>query len=316
MKPLFDPNVIVGAEKLDDAGVYKITEEIALVQTLDYFNPIVKDPYIFGQIAAANALSDVYAMGGRPITAMNIICFPVNSMDLSILSDILQGGMDKLKEAEVSLLGGHSLIDNEVKYGLAVTGVVHPKKILTNAKVKAGDKLILTKRIGTGILNNCFKREMLDNKTEEEIIRSMTTLNKTASEIARAVGVHACTDITGFGLVGHLAEMIEAGNFGIEIEYASVPLFSRTEEFAQMEIAPPGSQRNRKFREVILEVISDLPEWKQWILFDAQTSGGLVLSVSPKKTEKLLKKLHEEGIKEASIIGEVIEEPKGRILVR
>ena len=316
MEPVFDPNVIVGAEKLDDAGVYKITEEIALVQTLDYFNPIVKDPYIFGQIAAANALSDVYAMGGRPITAMNIICFPTSSMDLSILSDILQGGMDKLKEAEVSLLGGHSLIDKEVKYGLAVTGVVHPKKILTNAKVKAGDKLILTKSIGTGILNNCFKREMLDNKTEKEIIRSMTTLNKRASEVALAVGVHACTDITGFGLVGHLAEMIETGNFGIEIEYASVPLFSRTEEFAEMGIDPPGSIRNRKFREVMVEVISELPEWKQWILFDAQTSGGLVLSVSPQKAEKLLKKLHQEGIKEASIIGEIIKEPKGRILVR
>jgi len=316
LEPVFDPNVIVGAEKLDDAGVYKITEEIALVQTLDYFNPIVKDPYIFGQIAAANALSDVYAMGGRPITAMNIICFPTSSMDLSILSDILQGGMDKLKEAEVSLLGGHSLIDKEVKYGLAVTGVVHPKKILTNAKVKAGDKLILTKSIGTGILNNCFKREMLDNKTEKEIIRSMTTLNKRASEVALAVGVHACTDITGFGLVGHLAEMIETGNFGIEIEYASVPLFSRTEEFAEMGIDPPGSIRNRKFREVMVEVISELPEWKQWILFDAQTSGGLVLSVSPQKAEKLLKKLHQEGIKEASIIGEIIKEPKGRILVR
>jgi selenide,water dikinase len=314
---LFDPNVIVGAEKLDDAGVYKITEELALVQTLDYFTPIVKDPYIFGQIAAANALSDVYAMGGRPITAMNIICFPANSMDLSILSDILRGGMDKLKEAGVSLLGGHSLIDKtEVKYGLAVTGVVHPKKILTNAKVKAGDRLILTKPIGTGILNNCFKREMLDNKTEEEIIRAMTTLNKKSSEVALAVGVHACTDITGFGLVGHLAEMIETGNFGIEIDYASVPLFSRTEEFAEMGIDPPGSQRNRKFREVMLEVISNLPEWKRWILFDAQTSGGLVFSVSPQKAEKLLKRLHKEGVKEASIIGGVVKKPKGKILVR
>jgi len=288
-----------------------------LVQTLDYFTPIVKDPYIFGQIAAANALSDVYAMGGRPITAMNIICFPAASMDLCILRDILAGGMDKLKEAGVPLLGGHSLIDKtEVKYGLAVTGVVHPKKILTNAEVKAGDKLILTKPIGTGILNNCFKKEILDSKTEEEIIRSMTTLNQKSSEVALTVGVHACTDITGFGLVGHLAEMIEAGNFGIEIDYASVPLFSRTEEFAKMGIAPPGSQRNRKFREVVLEVISDFPDWKRWILFDAQTSGGLVFSVSPQKAERLVKKLHKEGIKEAAIIGEVVKEPKGKILVR
>jgi len=288
-----------------------------LVQTLDYFTPIVKDPYIFGQIAAANALSDVYAMGGRPITAMNIISFPAASMDLSILSDILRGGMDKLKEAGVPLLGGHSLIDKtEVKYGLAVTGVVHPKKILTNAKVKAGDKLILTKPIGTGILSNCFKREMLDRKTEEEIIRAMATLNNKSSEIALTVGVHACTDITGFGLVGHLAEMIEAGNVGIEIDYASVPLFSRTEEFAKMGIAPPGSKRNRKFREVVLEVISDLPEWKRSILFDAQTSGGLVFSVNPQKADILLKKLHQKGIKKAAIIGEVVKELKGKILVK
>jgi len=288
-----------------------------LVQTLDYFTPIVRDPYIFGQIAAVNALSDVYAMGGRPITAMNIISFPAASMDLSILGDILRGGMDKLKEAGVPLLGGHSLIDKtEVKYGLAVTGVVHPKKILTNANVKAGDKLILTKPIGTGILSNCFKREMLDSKTEEEIIRAMVTLNNKSSEVALTVGVHACTDITGFGLVGHLAEMIEAGNVGIEIDYDSVPLFSRTEEFAKMGIAPPGSQRNRKFREVVLEVISDLPEWKRSILFDAQTSGGLVFSVNPQKAERLLKELHKEGIKEASIIGEVVKETKGKILVR
>jgi len=288
-----------------------------LVQTLDYFTPIVRDPYIFGQIAAVNALSDVYAMGGRPITAMNIISFPAASMDLSILGDILRGGMDKLKEAGVPLLGGHSLIDKtEVKYGLAVTGVVHPKKILTNANVKAGDKLILTKPIGTGILSNCFKREMLDSKTEEEIIRAMATLNNKSSEVALTVGVHACTDITGFGLVGHLAEMIEAGNVGIEIDYDSVPLFSRTEEFAKMGIAPPGSQRNRKFREVVLEVISDLPEWKRSILFDAQTSGGLVFSVNPQKAEQLLKELHKEGIKEAAIIGEVVKRPKGKILVR
>ena len=288
-----------------------------MVQTLDYFTPIVRDPYIFGQIAAVNALSDVYAMGGRPITAMNIISFPAASMDLSILGDILRGGMDKLKEAGVPLLGGHSLIDKtEVKYGLAVTGVVHPKKILTNANVKAGDKLILTKPIGTGILSNCFKREMLDSKTEEEIIRAMATLNNKSSEVALTVGVHACTDITGFGLVGHLAEMIETGNFGIEIDYASVPLFSRTEEFAKMGIAPPGSQRNRKFREVVLEVISDLPEWKRSILFDAQTSGGLVFSVNPQKADILLKKLHQEGIKKAAIIGEVVKDPKGKIFVR
>jgi selenide,water dikinase len=256
-------------------------------------------------------------MGGRPITAMNIVCFPAELMELSILRDILRGGMDKLKEAEVPLLGGHSLIDKtEVKYGIAVTGVVHPNKILTNASVKAGDKLILTKPIGTGILNNCFKKEILDNDTEEEIIRAMTTLNRNASEVVLAVGVHACTDITGFGLVGHLAEMIEKGNFGIEIEYSSVPLFSRTEEFAKMGINPPGSQRNRKFRGDMVEVITELPDWKLWILFDAQTSGGLVFSVSPQKAELLLKKLHKKGIKEAAIIGKVVKDPKRKIVIK
>jgi selenide,water dikinase len=317
LEPIFDPNVLVGAQKLDDAGVYKISEEIALVQTVDYFTPIVKDPYIFGQIAAANALSDVYAMGGKPITAMNIICFPAGSMDLSILSDILQGGSDKLKEAGVSLLGGHSLIDkSEVKYGLAVTGLVHPKKILTNARIIAGDKLILTKPIGTGILNNCFKKDLLDDKTEEEIIWAMTTLNNKSAEVALEVGVHACTDITGFGLIGHLAEMMEAGDVGIELNYASIPLFPRTEEFAERGIDPPGSQRNRKFREVLVEGLSELPSWKRWILFDAQTSGGLVFAVSPQKAEQLVKRLHQEGIKAACVIGAVVKEPQGKIVVQ
>jgi len=248
---------------------------------------------------------------------MNIVCFPVGSMDVSILRHILRGGIDKLREAQVPLLGGHSLIDKtEVKYGLAVTGVVHPCRILTKAGVEPGDKLILTKPIGTGILNNALKEEMLDKKTEEEIVRAMTTLNRTASEVALTVGVHACTDITGFGLVGHLSEMVEQRNVGIQIDYASVPLFSRTEEFAKMGYVPPGSQRNRRFHGDRVEVVSKLPDWKVWILFDAQTSGGLVFSVSPQKAEKLLKRLHKEGVKEASIIGEVVKKPKGKILVR
>lgn len=316
LEPPFDANVIIGPEKLDDAGIYKISEEIALVQTVDYITPIVKAPYVFGQIAATNALSDVYAMGGKPITAMNIVCFPMASMELSILRDILRGGMDKLREAEVALMGGHSLIDKtEVKYGLSVTGVVHPDRILTNAEVEVGDKLILTKPIGTGILNNALKGEMLDNEAEEEIIRAMTTLNRKASEVALKVGVNACTDITGFGLIGHLAEMMEERSVGLEIDYSSVPLFPRTEEFAKMGLIPPGSQRNRKFRGDMVEVISELPDWKVWILFDAQTSGGLVFSSPPQKAEALLKRLHEEGIKESAIIGEVLKEPKGKILL-
>ncbi len=317
MESVFDPNVILGAEKLDDAGVYKISEEIALVQTLDYFTPIITDPYLFGQIAAANALSDVYAMGGKPITAMNIVCFPADFMEIYILKDILRGGIDKLKEAEVALLGGHSLIDkSEVKYGLSVTGVVHPQKILTKGGVNVGDKLILTKPIGTGILNNCFKNQILDNDTEEEIVNAMKTLNKTAADIAVSVGIHACTDITGFGLIGHLSEMISQKNWGIEIDYAAVPMFSRTEEFAKMGIDPPGSQRNRKFLQDNVVVTTELPDWKLWILFDAQTSGGLAFSVPPQKANLLLKRLHENGIKEAAIIGEVVNDSKHKIIIK
>lgn len=304
-------------EHLDDAGVYKISEDLALVQTLDYFTPIVRDPYIFGQIAAANALSDVYAIGGRPITAMNIVCFPMGSMDLSILREILRGGIDKLREADVPLVGGHSFIDkSEVKYGLSVTGVVHPQRIMErNAKV-VGDKLILTKPIGTGIINNALKKGMLDDATEAEAIRVMTTLNKTASEIALEAGIRSCTDITGFGLLGHLVEMINGNNVGMEIDASLIPMLPRTVEFVQMGLIPPGSRRNRKDRGDKIEVTKGVPDSKVWILFDAQTSGGLVLSTPSQKAEDLLRSLHEAGVKDAAIIGQVTAEPKGKILVK
>jgi len=304
-------------EHLDDAGVYKISEDLALVQTLDYFTPIVRDPYIFGQIAAANALSDVYAIGGRPITAMNIVCFPMGSMDLSILREILRGGIDKLREADVPLVGGHSFIDkSEVKYGLSVTGVVHPQRIMErNAKV-VGDKLILTKPIGTGIINNALKKGMLDDATEAEAIRVMTTLNKTASEIALEAGIRSCTDITGFGLLGHLVEMINGNNVGMEIDASLIPMLPRTVEFVQMGLIPPGSRRNRKDRGDKIEVTKGVPDSKVWILFDAQTSGGLVLSTPSQKAADLLRSLHEAGVKDAAIIGQVTAEPKGKILVK
>ncbi len=301
----------------EDAGIYKLREDLAIVVTLDYFNPIVKDVYMYGQIAAANALSDVYAMGGDPIIAMNIVCFPAASMDLNILKEVLRGAADKLKEANVVLVGGHTVIDPvEIKYGLSIVGTVDPRRILTKGSLEIGDKLILTKPLGTGIINNALKGKMVDEETEAEVARSMATLNKKASEIAREVGVHACTDITGFGLAGHLYEMVEKSkDKGIKIDSSSLPLFPRVEEFAKMGLIPPGTQRNRKFRGRKVEFSTSVPEWRRWIMFDAQTSGGLVLSIHPEKAEELLMRLHEGGVEKATTIGEVIREPKGKIVV-
>jgi selenide,water dikinase len=302
----------------DDAGVYKLRDDLAIVVTIDYFTPIVKEAYMYGQIAAANALSDVYAMGGKPIIAMNVVCFPTASMDLSMLKEVLRGGADKLKEANVVLVGGHSVIDpQQIKYGLSVVGVIDPGKILTKGNLGVGDKLILTKALGTGIINNALKGGMLEEETQAEVAQSMATLNKKASEIAQEVGIHVCTDVTGFGLAGHLCEMIEGSkDVGIEINSSSLPLFSRVEEFARMGLIPPGTQRNRKFRQKKVDFSEEVPDWKRWIMFDAQTSGGLVLSAPPHKADVLLKRLHEEGVEKATVIGEVVKEPTGKIVVK
>jgi selenide, water dikinase len=303
----------------DDAAVYKLREDLAVIATVDYFTPIVKEAYMYGQIASANALSDVYAMGGTPITAMNLVCFPAASMDLSMLAEVLRGGADKLKEAHVALVGGHSVIDpTEIKYGLSVTGIIDPRRILTKGHLKLGDKLILTKALGCGIMNNALKGGMVDEATQAEVSQSMATLNKKASEIALEAGVNVCTDITGFGVAGHLLEMIEQTeeDVGIEIDSSSLPLFPRVEEFTRMGLIPPGDQRNRKYREGWVDFSKDVPDWKQWIIFDAQTSGGLILALPPHKAMEALKKLHEQGVDKATVIGEVVKEPKRRILVK
>lgn len=311
-----DPNLLAGME--DDAGVYKLREDLAIVVTIDYFTPIVKEAYTYGQIAAANALSDAYAMGGRPITAMNVVCFPAASMDLSMLKEVLKGAADKLKEANVVLVGGHTVIDpKEIKYGLSVVGVIDPRRILTKGNLEVGDKLILTKALGTGIINNALKGGMVDEETQAEVAQSMAILNKKASELALQVGVHAASDITGFGVAGHLCEMLEGSrDVGIEIDSSSLPLFSRVEEFAKMGLIPPGTQRNRKFCGERVDFSGEIPDWKQWIVFDAQTSGGLMLSISSERAEELLGRLHEEGVERAVIIGEVVKEPKGKIVVK
>lgn len=317
MSTIIDPNILSGIE--DDAAVYKLREDLAIVVSVDYFTPIVKEAYVYGQIAAANALSDVYAMGGRPIAALNIVCFPASSMDISMLGEVLRGGADKLKEAHVALVGGHSLIDpKEIKYGLSVLGIIDPRRILTKGHLEVGNKLILTKALGCGIINNALKAGLLDEETQAEVAESMATLNKKASEIALELGVKVCTDITGFGVAGHLLEMIEQTeeDVCIEMDASSLPLFPRVEEFTRMGLIPPGDQRNRKFREELVDFSQDVPDWKQWILFDAQTSGGLVLALPPNKVEEALKKLHEQGINKATVIGTVVKELKRKIVVR
>ena len=313
---LSDPNLIVGLDSPDDAGVYKLTDDLAIIQTVDFFTPIVDDPYDFGRIAAANALSDVYAMGGRPITAMNLVCFPIKTMDISVLREILRGGIDKLKEVEVILVGGHSVEDLELKYGLSVTGVIRPEKVVLKAGVRPGDSLILTKPLGTGIINTAIKAGMASKGQVTEVIEQMATLNKRASELMQEIGVHACTDVTGFGLLGHAGEMIQNSGVGIEIDTSSIPIFPRAIEFAQMGLVPGGTYRNRDFRASMVEFATDVPEWVPDILFDPQTSGGLLISLPSEKTKGLLGKLHEAGCKQASIIGKVLTKPKGKIIIR
>jgi selenide,water dikinase len=310
-----DPNLIRGLASPDDAGVYKLNDELAIIQTIDFFTPIVDDPYTFGQIAVANALSDVYAMGGRPLTAMNVVCFPVKSMDMSVLKDILRGGVDKILEAGALLVGGHSIEDNELKYGLSVTGTVHPKRLVTNSGARAGDKLILTKPLGTGIISTAVKGKAASEETVARVASTMATLNKTASELMQETGVHAATDITGFGLLGHTVQMAENSQVGINISSASVPIFSEAAGFAQSGLCPAGLYRNRDFYATSVSIDDKVPAYVQDILFDPQTSGGLLISLAPKKTKRLLERLKQAGVKEAAIIGEVSSEPRGMVRV-
>jgi len=311
-----NPRLVRGLASPDDAGVYKLTDSLAIIQTIDFFTPIVDDPYTFGQIAAANALSDVYAMGGKPLTAMNVVCFPTKSLDISVLKDILRGGVDKILEAGALLVGGHTLDDKELKYGLSVTGTVHPKRLVTNAGAKVGDKLILTKPLGTGIVSTAVKAKMADEETAAKVAKCMATLNRKASELMQEVGVHACTDITGFGLLGHTVQLAQNSKVGINIFSTSVPLLPRAEEFAKQGFYPDGSHRNREFYSPCVRIASKVPTHMQDILFDAQTSGGLLISLVPRKAELLLNRLRQAGVEDAVIVGEVVSEPRGVVTVK
>lgn len=305
----------MGLDRADDAGVYRITDDLAMIQTVDFFTPIVDDPYQFGQIAAANALSDIYAMGGIPKTAMNLVAFPLKKMDMSVLREILKGGIVKMREADVVLVGGHSVEDSELKYGLSVTGFVHPNRILTKKNLKPGDIMILTKPLGTGIVNTAVKAGLADEKTVETVTRIMATLNKDAAEIMTQYPVHACTDITGFGLLGHLAEMLQGSGLGVRIFADQVPVIPEALEYATMGLIPAGAYRNREFREAMTEFSPNVSRLIQHILFDPQTSGGLLISVEKGKSDDLLARLQEKGMETSAIIGEVISQPSEKIII-
>jgi selenide,water dikinase len=300
---------------VDDAGVYKITKDLAIIQTVDFFTPVVDDPYWFGQIAAANAFSDVYAMGGIPKTAMNLVAFPVKQMDISILRQILQGGLDKMREADVVLMGGHSVEDNELKYGLSVTGFIHPDHVLTKKNFKRGDRLILTKPLGTGIINTAIKGNLASTEIVKTVTHLMATLNRDAAAIMKNYPVHACTDITGFGLVGHLAEMIMDTGLGFGIYADKIPVIPEAFEYAEMGLVPAGAYKNREFRASMVDISPSVNRSMQDVLFDPQTSGGLLMCVDPKGADDLLDELRTKGIHHAAIIGEVLAEPKERIVI-
>lgn len=310
-----DENLLVGINTADDAGVYKLTDEIALIQTVDFFTPIVDDPYIYGQIAAANSLSDVYAMGGRPVTALNIVGFHQKFFSLDVLVEILKGGADKAAEAETSIIGGHTIMDEELKYGLSVTGVVHPDKIITNARATPGDKLVLTKPLGTGIISTALKSGKNLGELMNQANQVMTTLNKTASEVMQEIGVHACTDITGFGLLGHSYEMAAASKVGFKIWASSVPFFEGTIPLITKGFVPGGTNNNRYYLEEKVMLSNSLDWEHSTILFDAQTSGGLLISVVESKVDRLTEGLRCRGVETVAVIGEVVTAHPGKIEV-
>jgi len=302
--PKFDhPDLIVGTETSDDAGVFRLRPDLAVVNTVDFFTPIVDDPYVFGQIAAANALSDVYAMGGDPKTALNIVCFPNNKMDIEVLGEILKGGADKAKEAGVVVVGGHTIIDEEIKYGMAVTGVVRPDRVIRNVGVQAGDALILTKPLGTGIITTALKRGKASKKSVDAAVESMSALNKVASTIMRRYPVHACSDITGYGLLGHGLGMASSSSVTLVLESAKLPLLQRARRLAEKGYLTGGCKRNRDYLKDKISIEKSIREGIVEVAFDPQTSGGLLISLAEKHASKLLEELHANGIQCAARVG-------------
>jgi selenide, water dikinase len=308
--------VLIGAATGDDAGVYKISDDLALIQTVDFFTPIVDDPFDFGRIAAANSLSDVYAMGGEPKTAMNIVAYPITKLGLEVLKEILAGGAEKVREAEAVLLGGHSVEDDELKYGLSVTGFVHPQKILANRGLCDGDCLILTKPLGTGIINTAIKGNLAKPGTIKEVTELMATLNKTAAKVMGDFSLSSCTDVTGFGLLGHLAEMIEGSGIRVTLESDAIPILKEAKEFGAMGFVPVGAHKNREYRKTLVHTDDDFDPVLRDILYDPQTSGGLLIGCLEKDAVSLKNRLRSEGVEHAEIIGRVQTNTTAEIVIQ
>lgn len=306
---------MVGLTRADDAGVYKVSHELALIQTVDFFTPVVEDPRAFGRIAAANALSDVYAMGGVPKTAMNLVAFPSKQMDLSVLREIIQGGIDVLNQAGAVLMGGHSIEDTEIKYGMSVTGFVHPDRILSNSGPRPGDILILTKPLGTGIVTTAARAGLVSGDLMDLVVAQMAELNRIPAEVMAGYAVSACTDITGFGLLGHLAEMIEGTGTGIRLNADQVPVIEEATGFAGMGLIPTAAYNNREFRKEMVCFSDTVNRSVRDILFDPQTSGGLLAAVPPHEAGPLIRDLTDRGIVRAAVIGEVTPGPDEIITV-
>jgi selenide,water dikinase len=310
-----DPNVLVGFDTNDDAGVYQLAPDLALVQTVDFFTPIVDDPYTFGQIAAANALSDVYAMGGRPISALSIVGYPNKEEGMDILERILQGGYAKMLEAACAVIGGHSIGDEEIKFGYAVTGLINPQRILTNSAARPGDQLVLTKRLGTGIISTALKKGKASESAAKAASESMCALNRAASEVALQFDVHSATDVTGFGLLGHAREMAVGSKVSLVIDSTKIEFLAEAVEYSRGGFLPGGLKRNRDFMGSCVEFTSSVAEEVRNLLFDPQTSGGLLFSVAAQDAPKLV-----EGLRALPIpvqaIGEVVEKTRPLILVR
>jgi len=313
---IFDPNVLVSSETCDDAGVYKLDDERALVQSVDVFTPVVDDPYLFGQIAAANSVSDIYAMGGKPLTALSIIGFPVDRISHRVMNKMMQGGIDKLREADTVVLGGHSIKNKEIMFGFAVTGLINPKRIIANDRAKPGDVLILTKPLGTGTISFAAQIGKAEAAWLEEIGRSMSALNRKAAEIMVKAGVRAATDVTGFGLLGHLSEMAVQSGVTAEVYADNVPLFEGVLACLRRQIISGAVERNREYASAFVERDRDVAEELETALYDPQTSGGLLMSVGAKKAAAVLKKLKKAGLERAKVVGRIVDRSEGKIILR
>lgn len=305
MPPIEDPAVLVGISTADDAAVYRIDDQRAIVQTVDFITPVVDTPYEYGQIAAANALSDVYAMGGRPLFALNIVCFPSQKIPLDVLGEILQGGRDKAREAGIDVVGGHSVEDPEPKYGLVVTGVVPVNQILSNAGAQPGDVLVLTKPLGSGILSTALKKGLLPALAAQEVADIMATLNRAAAEALEGLQVHALTDVTGFGLLGHLFEMVDGSQVSARINASEVPVLHEVEAFARQSVFPGGATRNLRRVTPKIQWDTVIRDETRIVLADPQTSGGLLVAIAPDDLDQLLNRLAEKSVPASAVIGEI-----------